>query len=92
MPLDLVFCCVPNLIIGSISVYSCQLSSFIFSRAVYDGDDVDQFQDKLEDRIKLHDREIERMCNYHYQGFIDSVRELQQVGGDAGNLKVMYLE
>ncbi|KAL8624105.1 hypothetical protein ACOMHN_036108 [Nucella lapillus] len=56
-------------------------------RAVYDGDDVEQFQEKLEDRIKGHDREIERMCNYHYQGFIDSVRELQQVGGDAAGLK-----
>ncbi|XP_076438800.1 exocyst complex component 6B-like [Babylonia areolata] len=56
-------------------------------RAVYDGDDVEQFQEKLEDRIKSHDRDIERMCNYHYQGFIDSVRELQQVGGDAASLK-----
>ena len=57
-------------------------------RAVYDGDDVEQFQEKLEERIKSHDRDIERMCNYQYQGFIDSVRELQQVGGDAAGLKV----
>ncbi|XP_041370054.1 exocyst complex component 6B-like [Gigantopelta aegis] len=27
------------------------------------------------------------MCNYHYQGFIDSIRELQQVSGDAAALK-----
>ncbi|XP_025094033.1 exocyst complex component 6B-like isoform X3 [Pomacea canaliculata] len=56
-------------------------------RAVYDAHDVDLFQQKLQDRIKSHDHDIERMCNYHYQGFIDSVRELQQVSGDAANLK-----
>ncbi|XP_070210357.1 exocyst complex component 6B-like [Littorina saxatilis] len=56
-------------------------------RAVYDGNDVELFQEKLNERIQGHDREIERMCNYHYQGFIDSVRELQQVGGDATGLK-----
>ena len=49
---------------------------------------MEQFQEKLEERIKSHDHDIERMCNYHYQGFIDSVRELQQVGGDAASLKV----
>lgn len=60
----------------------------MFYRAVYDAHDVDLFQQKLQDRIKSHDHDIERMCNYHYQGFIDSVRELQQVSGDAANLKV----
>ena len=53
---------------------------------------MEQFQEKLEDRIKSHDRDIERMCNFHYQGFIDSVRELQQVGGDAANLKVLCVQ
>ncbi|XP_071090028.1 exocyst complex component 6B-like isoform X1 [Haliotis cracherodii] len=56
-------------------------------RAVYDGDDLGKFQETLDTRIKSHDREIERMCNYHYQGFIDSIRELQQVSGDAAKLK-----
>ncbi|GFR79650.1 exocyst complex component [Elysia marginata] len=57
-------------------------------RAVYDGQDIEYFMEKLGDRIKSHDLEIERMCNYHYQGFIDSIRELQQVSGDATKLKV----
>ncbi|KAH9492771.1 Exocyst complex component 6B [Bulinus truncatus] len=56
-------------------------------RAVYDGEDIDYFMEKLDARIKGHDHEIERMCNYHYQGFIDSIRELQQVSGDATKLK-----
>ncbi|XP_013074832.2 exocyst complex component 6B-like isoform X5 [Biomphalaria glabrata] len=56
-------------------------------RAVYDGEGVDYFMEKLDARIKGHDHEIERMCNYHYQGFIDSIRELQQVSGDATKLK-----
>lgn len=47
--------------------------------------------EKLDARIKGHDHEIERMCNYHYQGFIDSIRELQQVSGDATKLKVSIL-
>eukprot|EP00106_Octopus_bimaculoides_P015146 XP_014782588.1 PREDICTED: exocyst complex component 6B-like [Octopus bimaculoides] len=57
-------------------------------RAVYDGDDLDKFMERLDSRIKNHDKEIERMCNHHYQGFIDSVRELLQVSNDAAKLKV----
>lgn len=56
-------------------------------RAVYDGDDLDKFMQRLDCRIKNHDKEIERMCNHHYQGFIDSVRELLQVSNDAAKLK-----
>ncbi len=56
---------------------------------MYDGDDpVKQFMDKLDGRIKSHDKEIERMCNYHYQGFIESIRGLLQVRTDVENLKV----
>ncbi|CAI9733086.1 exocyst complex component 6B-like isoform X1 [Octopus vulgaris] len=60
--------------------------SFVI-RAVYDGDDLDKFMERLDSRIKNHDKEIERMCNHHYQGFIDSVRELLQVSNDAAKLK-----
>ncbi|KAL4231929.1 Exocyst complex component 6 [Mactra antiquata] len=56
-------------------------------RAVYDDDELGKFVTLLESRIKSHDREIERMCNYHYQGFIDSVRELLQVSTDAAHLR-----
>lgn len=45
-------------------------------RSVYEGDDHEKFKENLEARIKSHDKDIERMCNYHYQGFIESIIEL----------------
>ena len=63
--------------------------SCIRRRNVYDGDDPDAFLERLDLRIKAHDKEIERMCNYHYQGFIESIRSLLQVRSDADNLKVI---
>ncbi|CAG2064981.1 unnamed protein product, partial [Timema podura] len=42
--------------------------------------------ERLDSRIKSHDKDIERMCNYHYQGFIDSIRELLQVRSQAKSL------
>ena len=59
-----------------------------FCRAVYDGEQHTEFMDKLEERIRVHDKDIERMCNYHYQGFIESVNELLKVRGEARKLKV----
>ena len=44
--------------------------------------------EQLEKRIKHHDKEIERMCNIYYQGFIDSIRDLQQVRSQAKTLNV----
>ena len=57
-------------------------------RAVYDGNQPKELLEKLEDRIRTHDKDIERMCNYHYQGFIESVNELLKVRGEAKKLKV----
>ena len=59
-----------------------------FFRAVYDGASPDKFMDRLDVRIKGHDKEIERMCNYHYQGFIESIRSLLQVRGQVESIKV----
>ncbi|XP_014344915.1 exocyst complex component 6B isoform X1 [Latimeria chalumnae] len=56
-------------------------------RSVYDGEEHGQFMDKLEGRIRNHDREIEKMCNFHYQGFVDSITELLKVRGEAQKLK-----
>ena len=56
-------------------------------RSVYDNDAEKQFLSRLDERIKTHDREIERMCNYHYQGFVESVNELIKVRSDARTLK-----
>lgn len=48
--------------------------------------------DKLEGRIRNHDREIEKMCNHHFQGFVDSITELLKVRGEAQKLKVQKEE
>ncbi|XP_044518971.1 exocyst complex component 6B isoform X4 [Gracilinanus agilis] len=56
-------------------------------RSVYDGEEHGRFMEKLESRIRNHDREIEKMCNFHYQGFVDSITELLKVRGEAHRLK-----
>ncbi|XP_040191482.1 exocyst complex component 6B isoform X1 [Rana temporaria] len=56
-------------------------------RSVYDGEEHSTFMEKLEARIRNHDREIEKMCNFHYQGFVDSITELLKVRGEAEKLK-----
>uniref|UniRef100_A0A8P4KJ52 Exocyst complex component n=1 Tax=Dicentrarchus labrax TaxID=13489 RepID=A0A8P4KJ52_DICLA len=43
--------------------------------------------EKLDARIRNHDREIEKMCNHHFQGFVDSITELLKVRGEAQKLK-----
>ncbi|GFY57627.1 exocyst complex component 6B [Trichonephila inaurata madagascariensis] len=58
-----------------------------FTTAIYEGDEYEKFMERLDARIKNHDRDIERMCNFHYQGFIDSIRELLQVRTKAQKLK-----
>ncbi|XP_034233965.1 exocyst complex component 6B isoform X1 [Thrips palmi] len=63
-------------------------------RAIYDGDEHQKFMECLNARIKSHDKDIERMCNFHYQGFIDSIRELLQVRTQAQKLngEVVHLD
>lgn len=55
---------------------------------MYDGHEHGLFMDKLDARIRNHDREIEKMCNHHFQGFVDSITELLKVRGEAQKLKV----
>ena len=43
--------------------------------------------ERLDARIKAHDKNIERMCNAHYQGFVDCIHELLQVRPQAQRLK-----
>uniref|UniRef100_A0A8K9VF24 Exocyst complex component n=1 Tax=Oncorhynchus mykiss TaxID=8022 RepID=A0A8K9VF24_ONCMY len=45
-----------------------------------------RFMEKLEVRIRNHDREIEKMCNFHHQGFVDAITELLKVRADAEKL------
>lgn len=40
----------------------------------------------MEQRIRSHDKDIERICNLSYQGFIDSIQELLQVRTQAHQL------
>jgi len=44
--------------------------------------------EKLDARIRNHDREIEKMCNFHHQGFVDAITELLKVRSDAEKLMV----
>ncbi|KAJ8918997.1 hypothetical protein NQ315_016901 [Exocentrus adspersus] len=55
-------------------------------RAIFDNDEQVAFKKKLEDRIKHHDKDIERLCNVYYQGFIESVRELLEVKSQSNKL------
>uniref|UniRef100_A0A8C6XDU4 Exocyst complex component n=1 Tax=Naja naja TaxID=35670 RepID=A0A8C6XDU4_NAJNA len=57
-------------------------------RSVYDGSEHGRFMEKLDARIRNHDREIEKMCNFHYQGFVDSITEFLKVRAEAQKLKV----
>ncbi|KAF7992348.1 hypothetical protein HCN44_001673 [Aphidius gifuensis] len=61
-------------------------------RAIYDGHEHEKFMEKLDERVKSHDKDIERMCNHHYQGFIDSIRELLQVRTQVQQLNTEILE
>nr|XP_034959612.1 exocyst complex component 6B isoform X4 [Zootoca vivipara] len=56
-------------------------------RSVYDGEQHGRFMEKLDARIRNHDREIEKMCNFHYQGFVDAITEFLKVRAEAQKLK-----
>ena len=43
------------------------LTCFLF-RGVYESGEHQLFLERLEERIKKHDRDIEKMCSHHYQG------------------------
>lgn len=55
-------------------------------RAIYEAEQHESFLERLEKAIEEHDLDIEKMCNYHYQGFISSVRDLLHVRTDATHL------
>ncbi|XP_069467467.1 exocyst complex component 6 isoform X4 [Ambystoma mexicanum] len=48
--------------------------------------------EKLDVRIRNHDREIEKMCNFHHQGFVDAITELLKVRAEAEKLKVQVID
>lgn len=57
-------------------------------RTIFDNNEHPEFKKKLDDRIKHHDKDIERLCNVYYQGFIESVTELLEVKSQSKNLNV----
>ncbi|XP_044276595.1 exocyst complex component 6 isoform X5 [Varanus komodoensis] len=63
-------------------------------RSVYDDQPNahQKFIEKLDACIRNHDREIEKMCNFHHQGFVDAITELLKVRADAEKLKVQVTD
>ncbi|TMW51398.1 hypothetical protein DOY81_003522 [Sarcophaga bullata] len=55
-------------------------------RSILEGDNKESISEQLEQRIRSHDKDIERICNLSYQGFIDSIQELLQVRTQAHQL------
>ncbi|KAG9345804.1 hypothetical protein JZ751_008949 [Albula glossodonta] len=84
----------PHMLLGSAGLgqpFLCPLCPLL-SGSVYDGQEHGLFMEKLEGRIRNHDREIEKMCNHHFQGFVDSITELLKVRGEAQKLKSQVIE
>nr|XP_032806161.1 exocyst complex component 6B-like isoform X3 [Petromyzon marinus] len=61
-------------------------------RAVYDGQHRGELMSRLDVRIRGHDRDIEKLCNFHYQGFVDCITELLSVRAHALKLKDHVVE
>jgi hypothetical protein len=61
------------------------------SSAIFDTDECDAFADKLESRIHSHDRDIEKLCSAHHQGFIESIKDLLELKGLANRIHVSHL-
>ncbi|XP_022918201.1 exocyst complex component 6 [Onthophagus taurus] len=55
-------------------------------RAIYDRNEQETFNEKLQQRVKHYDRDIERLCNVSYHGFIEAIRELLEVRSQAKKL------
>uniref|UniRef100_A0A2K5YD88 Exocyst complex component n=1 Tax=Mandrillus leucophaeus TaxID=9568 RepID=A0A2K5YD88_MANLE len=66
----------------------------IMSLSVYDDQPNahKKFMEKLDACIRNHDKEIEKMCNFHHQGFVDAITELLKVRTDAEKLKVQVTD
>ncbi|XP_023169524.2 exocyst complex component 6 [Drosophila hydei] len=55
-------------------------------RSILEGNNSKVISEQLDQRVRSHDKEIERICNLYYQGFIDSIQELLQVRTQAKQL------
>jgi len=55
-------------------------------RAIFDTDECEHFAQKLETRIHVHDRDIEKLCSAHHHGFIESIKDLLELKGLANKI------
>ncbi|KAM7364740.1 exocyst complex component Sec15 [Cochliomyia hominivorax] len=55
-------------------------------RSILEGDNKENISEQLEQRIRSHDKDIERICNISSQGFIESIHELLGVRTQAHQL------
>uniref|UniRef100_A0A7E4VMA7 Exocyst complex component n=1 Tax=Panagrellus redivivus TaxID=6233 RepID=A0A7E4VMA7_PANRE len=56
-------------------------------RAIYDTGDVHKFSRALEQRIAHYDKNILKVCTYHYQGFIESMTQLNHLKDKCADVK-----
>lgn len=56
-------------------------------RSILESNSSEALSDQLDARIRSHDKDIERICNQYYHGFIESARELLHVRTQAASLK-----
>ncbi|KAI1724168.1 exocyst complex subunit sec15-like domain-containing protein [Ditylenchus destructor] len=61
-------------------------------RAIYDTGDVRNFTRALERRIAHYDKNILKVCTYHYQGFLDSMKQLSNLTERCTDIKKMTEE
>lgn len=59
-------------------------------RAIYDSGDVHKFTRALEKRITHYDKSILRVCTHHYQGFLDSLKQLQELKDKCVEIRVNF--
>ncbi|CAI5453981.1 unnamed protein product [Caenorhabditis angaria] len=48
-------------------------------RAIYDTGDVQKFARALQQRISHYDKNIQKVCSFHYQSFVDAMQELMSL-------------
>uniref|UniRef100_A0AC35TTS5 Exocyst complex component 6 n=1 Tax=Rhabditophanes sp. KR3021 TaxID=114890 RepID=A0AC35TTS5_9BILA len=56
-------------------------------RAIYEGGDVAKFTKALESRIAHYDKSILKVSNYHYQGFVESMKQLSTLKSKVEDIK-----
>lgn len=56
-------------------------------RAIYDTGDVQSFARALQQRISHYDKNIQKVCSFHYQSFVDAMQELMKLKEQCQDIK-----